>query len=403
MVFLPLPADAIPPLSDNLSWDLSLRSRAERRDDLDFDEEVSDNGLKIWSRGRIGLNYAMGEGSKARIVYQYNNLQNLSTLGSESQKTKQDLVEAYITRNDEGSTLTIGRQKVNKGAQRLMGALEWANTSRSFDGVRLSNGEWDFFAGQLALNPVSNYDVQVGLAANKNQYGETMLIYKSDSSKANQQFTHTGPTGMISHYTLNHRFDQKMGKVRVEAEGSIQWGRKYGADLEAWAGHAKLSTPVSGSMTAFLEGNIATGGSSDGTINTFDNLFPTNHLFYGYGDRQGLSNMTSLSGGVVWQARKDLSLEISAHTFSLYDEEDGWYGVGGGMNKIGGVNAIDATGNSGKDIGSELDFNAKWRLDNKTMFMGGVTVFQPGDFVKSFVNGTVSDSTWAYVQFSRKF
>ncbi|MFQ5345800.1 MAG: alginate export family protein, partial [Mariprofundus sp.] len=52
-----------------------------------------------------------------------------------------DLHQGYLDINrgeDFGARLRVGRQKFNLGAQRLVASLEWVNTARVWDAVRLS-------------------------------------------------------------------------------------------------------------------------------------------------------------------------------------------------------------------------------------------------------------------------
>lgn len=387
LFFIPTPV--IPPLTDDLRWSFQFRERFERKDDFDFNEATSDNSGTWYTRARLSIAYKLGEDSSFNAVYQYTNSQVEPTVGAGTDTDGQDLVEAYLTRKSGGSTLTVGRQKVNKGAQRLIGALEWANSSRAWLGVRLQTKDKDFFWGELAVNPVPNYDTQLAFASMILPCGETMLAYKYNDKPALRQ----------SVYMLDHRFVRKLGDVNLELEGAYQWGRTGGRDQDAWAVTTKATKPINDKMTVFVEANVATGGKSTNESHTFDNFYPTNHLFYGYMDRQALSNMKSFAVGATWKPRKDMSFEATYHSFSLYNDSDSWYGAGGTQNGA----FIDPAGASGSSIGNEIDFVWKWTMDKSQSLEAGFGIFDGGSFVDNVLGFSADQSFWGYAQYGFKF
>ena len=392
MIFF-IPTPTAGPDFGPFDFSFNLRNRYEQRRDAVFDGSTEDDRFNLFTRGRIQLDYSSSETAKFRVVYQYTNNQIMPVGGSDSSVTGQDLVEAYLEDSSGGSLFRIGRQKVNKGNQRLLGALEWVDSSRSWLGVRAKNGSWDLFWGRLAINPAPNFNAQVGLAAYKSSFGETSLIYKHD----------TKPADTVSVTTLDHTWSKSAGRVALSAEGALQWGRSGGKDLEAWAATAKVKFSVSDDVELFVEANVASGGSSATKTRTFDNLYPTNHLYYGYVDRQGWSNMKSLVLGASWKAQKNLSLHATWHSFKLFDDKDGWYNVAGKVNTGPGGAYIDPTGASGDDIGSEFDFVVKWNPAAGHSVAAGFSMFNAGSFVKSFLGGSAATNTWGFVQYGLKF
>lgn len=387
-MFFSLPAQ-LPSLGDGWTTFVELRGRYERRDDADFNSALGDNTVNLLSRGRIGLAYAADPNSTIKLVYQFTSTNLSPTTGGGSDVQGQDLVEANLSRKLGGSTLTLGRQKIAVGGQRLVGPLEWANPSRSWLGARLETKPWTLFWGELESNPVPNPKAQIALASHRSEFGETSVVYKHDTATV----TRTSLT------TIDHRLVRQLGAVGITAEGAFQWGRKGGVDHEAWAGTVRADLPINGRTKLFAETNVATGGAG----HRFDNLYPTNHLYYGMMDLQGWSNMTGFSFGAGWDVDRSTYLEVSYHDFSLYDEADAWIGAAGGVNSSGGVPYIDPSGTSGKRVGSEIDFFARFKLSTTTTLEGGFAVFSPGEFVKSFVAGSATQSTFGYVQVGLKF
>jgi hypothetical protein len=79
-----------------------------------------------------------------------NTLLDFSANGLDIHQAYVDLVKA----EDGGFMGRFGRQEVNFGGQRLVGAVNWTQQARAFDGIRVgtggSVGHFDVFAAKLA-------------------------------------------------------------------------------------------------------------------------------------------------------------------------------------------------------------------------------------------------------------
>lgn len=391
MIFF-MPASSLPPLTDELFWSFQFRERYERRDNADFTDATNDNNGKWFTRARLGLTFDAGDNTKVHTTYQYTNAQVIPMVGAESQATGQDLVEAYLQHTNGGSTLTLGRQKLNKGRQRMLGALEWANSSRSWLGARVQNGDWDYFWGNLAVNPSPNFNTELAMIAKKGEHGETMLAYKHNNAGATQ-----------SVYMLDHRWVSKMGGMDFDVEGAYQWGQSGGLDHDAWAVSARVTKKFDEDWSGYVEANVATGGQSATKNRRFDNFYPTNHLYYGFMDRQGLTNMTGFSLGVNWQMQSDMSFAFAYHTYSLYDDTDGWFGAGGGMNTGPGGNYIDPAGASGSNVGSEFNATWKWKLARGQSLEAGMGIYDAGGFTEAILGASADQNFWGYASYGFRF
>ena len=116
-----------------------------------------------------------------------------------------------------------------------------------------------------------------------------------------------------------------------------------------------------GRANCTLAGSTATGCK---TANTFENMFPTNHIHMGYMDVQAWKNMMSPS--INFQARptKDDHIEIWGTSLNLANKADNWY------RGTQGVYVFSKNGNTKSHIGDELD--VAWTH----MFMDGKLAFQ---------------------------
>src|SRR5204863_880896 len=93
-----------------------------------------------------------------------------------------------------------------------------------------------------------------------------------------------------------------------------------------------------------LEYNFASGDSSptDGKHGTFENLFPTNHKFYGFMDAFSLQNIHNLRLTASVKPLPRLTLTADYHAFWLADTSDSVYTVAGARR--GGITATPGTG-----------------------------------------------------------
>ena len=102
------------------------------------------------------------------------------------------------------------------------------------------------------------------------------------------------------------------------------------------------------------------------TANTFENMFPTNHIHMGYMDVQAWKNMMSPSVNLQFRPSKNDHIEIWATNLNLANTKDNWY------RATQGVYVFSKTNNTKRHIGDELDFT--WTH----LFMDGKLSFQAG-------------------------
>ncbi len=145
--------------------------------------------------------------------------------------------------------------------------------------------------------------------------------------------------------------------------------------------------------------NVSTGAGAQNcsTANTFENMFPTNHIHMGYMDVQAWKNMLSPSANFQARPSKDDHIEVWYTNLNLANARDNWYRGSQGVYVWSKVN------NTKTHIGDEIDFT--WTH----MFMDGKVAFQAtyghlfaGGYIQENV-GTSVDQEWAYVQLWMNF
>ena len=89
---------------------------------------------------------------------------------------------------------------------------------------------------------------------------------------------------------------------------------------------------------------------TDTTSQTFQNLFATTHLHYGYMDFSSLQNLHDVRLSYAIKPATQISIALEGHIQYLATSADFWYNVGGVFRNAGGY----ATRGHSKRLGHEL-------------------------------------------------
>ncbi|MBL8061268.1 MAG: alginate export family protein [Chthonomonas sp.] len=383
----------LPTLKDlKITPDVELRGRFERRVDKDFVRSLNDNRSDFLWRVRPGVT-ATAKNWNARIQLQYAHTVSWTEAKNFSAENP-NVSLAYAQFNAGEGKLTVGRQKITLGDERLIGTLEWQNVARSMDGIRYQDKDWDASAFEFGVAFNRPVNARVLAVSHKNPLGTTSYILKSDETSA----------GDVTVHTLDHVWKGKLGKdLNGEFEIAGQMGKVGPRDLGAIAAHARATYAFDKKFSLGLEGNIATGGQSANHSKTFDNLYPTNHKFYGSADMQGWRNMQELSLHASYKTDPNGTLLLAWHNFWLFDATDAWYGATGGINPRPGGTYVDPTGASGRHVGSEIDITYNRKLGANGSSSIGFAVFRPGGFVKNLNPAQDRLQYWGYWMVNYKF
>lgn len=339
----------------------------------------------------------------------------------------------------------IGRQELSYGDERLIGSFDWNNAGRVFDAVKFrwqgSNFWVEVFAGDVVLNNVASgnrdnsfddrsywqddfYGVYAQTTALSFQVteGYVLLRDKDDNS-------FDGPAREI--WTIGARVKSKakfmpwdyyaeiagqVGEVDGPGQGPAQnVARRFGDNsLKSGIDHTALAAVVGGGFTFTnccikprigLEYNYASGDGNpnDRESHTFDNLYPTNHKFFGYMDLFAWKNIHNPRATLNLTPHKNVGVQLDYHLFWLADSEDFWYRAN--QAPVGVPARRDATGNSGDFVGSEIDLTVNWNVCKYAKVQGGYSHFFHGDFVTETEAGNNgnNDADFVYVQTTLSF
>ena len=191
------------------------------------------------------------------------------------------------------------------------------------------------------------------------------------------------------------------GQFLYETEGGIQLGDQNGRNVIAGfattgAGYRWKNAPWTPTVWTYYD--YASGGGPTGTDHTFNQLFPFGHYYLGWIDQVGRQNIHDFNVHFYFYPTKWATGWIQFHRFWLADPRDALYLPSGVANRR------DRTGNSGTDVGRELDIVGMFHLSSHIDLMAGYSHFFGGNFMKrtSSANQAV-DGDFTFVQASYRW
>lgn len=349
-----------------------------------------------------------------------------------------DLHQAYFMLGNHKEfplSLKVGRQEMSCGDERLIGAFAWNNIGRSFDEAKLRwQNAWfsaDFFTGMPVVprdeqfDMPNSYDWLSGVYATSLKIPKTILegyfLARNASREAINYYSDPQfpqPTARDI-YTVGGRLKSKPGEPGnwdYTIEGAYQFG-----DYAATAGSKRLTqdafmfiaqggytfanawaTPRLGAEFDYSSGD---DNSADGTHGTFDNLFPTNHKFYGSMDMVSLQNIKDLGVNLTLKPTPRMSVAFMGNALWLADTHDAFYTVTGGTRPAPyAVNATTAKYDN--FVGTEFTAVAGYAVTRFAQVEAGYGHFFVGDYIAQSLAAPAfgsRDADWVYVQSTIKF
>lgn len=308
-----------------------------------------------------------------------------------------DFQNAFIDINLALNPATIifrpGRQELQFGGQRLVSPLDWANTRRTFDGVRgiVKKGGWRFDGFWSQSVAVRKYSMNCGSASGKELYGiygtgnlpssgSTLDLYWLGYLNERAQFGDIG--GRESRQTIGARSKGGLGDsgADYELEAAYQFGDLDAASISAFMftgqlGYTFASTKSKPRLYTNLDFATGDDDPADNSVQTFNQLFPLGHAYLGYIDFVGRQNVIDWSGGLALSPAPKWKSTAAAHYFWRENANDAIYNPGGSI-----VRAGDA--GSSKAIGLEIDLTLGYAFNRFVNLSGGYSHFFPGSFIK---------------------
>ncbi|MCG8406188.1 MAG: alginate export family protein [Phycisphaerales bacterium] len=313
-------------------------------------------------------------------------------------------------------TVRFGRQELQYGNQRFISPLDWANTRRRFDGVKVFYEHEKFDIDAFYVRPIP-IDLSEALNRKPDEYREEQHFYGLYSTykgiprhffdlyflalrDTGDLVNANGRAGDLSLYTIGGRLGGKTGPFDYEGELAGQWGKFAGDTVHAWSAALDSGftfrdvpwTPRIGVGFDYASGDDDPG---DGTHDTFNQLFPLGHKYLGLLDLVARQNILATNVNLTFKPHKKVTTRLAWHTFWNDSTRDALYNAGGAPTRR------DPLGGSGHDIGNELDLTIKYVIDVHQSILLGYSHFWGNNFIRS--TGPDDDADFLYFQYAFKF
>ncbi|HFE46718.1 MAG TPA: hypothetical protein ENJ18_14680 [Nannocystis exedens] len=371
--------------------------RSQGRYNVDQDPAPGDRQHNIYQRVRVGLLGAVGP---VRAFIQVSDVREWGfETSTVSNQANIDLYQGYLeiqsSKGGKKGGLRVGRQMLQVGSSRLIGARIWNSVGQSFDALR-AYGSLGRFSADLGLMMLSRPQVftageQIQTRGSYAAYLQLradlwpQLAIETLTIGLSERPTPSATTLERDIITSGLRLvGDPLRGVHYDIEAYGQFGQNLGLRHRAWALVSELAYTSESKLRpgGYLRYHYASGqgctgtpdeGCGNGESHEFLRLFGLRHAFYGVMDRVALSNLRELELAATMQAHRTVNLSLSYHFFQL-DKPTGIWRDGPG--RAVGV-GWDPT-NKSRDLGQEIEFIANIRpFTANVRIQPGYAVFLP--------------------------
>lgn len=394
--------------------------------------------LTLFAQFQDARLYGLGDNaSGAGRVYQA-----FSRRGDSDSTSGQDLRQLWFeVRPRENLSLRVGRMdielgaqvpdsesnwkylKIKRASQRLVGTVGWTHGERSNDGATLSydtGGHHLFVFGAIPTTGV--FDLSGAYRSQSDiLYGGVSWTVKRDTWLRNTEIrgfflgygddrpaSEGGLPEDIEVYTFGFSaigiYPLGPGNLDLFVWGAGQGGEYNDRDHWAGAGIAELGyqLPELFAKPWLRAGlNIASGGGPSGDHNTFFNMLPTNHLYYGFADHLAFQNLIDILVQLKLAPHPKVGINLMAHHFRLVDADDGQYFGTGAFTKRRnlGFGANPSLGEH--EVATELDIVLDLEIYNGLALQGGYSYIWGAEIWETGFQD--EDVEWGFLQLSWKY
>ena len=337
-----------------------------------------------------------------------------------------------LERDDKPVWLRVGRQELLFGSQRLVSPLDWGNTRRNFEGIRIKSPGTDWDLDAWLTNPVNTATPGTGGGIGPNLgvnylgnrfdsadhdiiFGGGWATYKGikdhtfDTFLLWSQYNSVFPGGtgypLGNRFTYGHRW---LGTFNVDGgdrayltdiEGGYQFGNDHGQSVQAGYvttgfGHQWKAVPWKPTLWGFYDYASGDGNSKDGVNNTFFQYYGLVHAYLGLIDNIARQNISDINWRLQLQPTPKLNLQVAQHFFQLANSNDTLYSVTG--------SPVGSTG-FGSNVGNELDLLASYTVNQNLSIEAGYFEFWYGNYINSNPATARGNAQQFYVQTTLRY
>jgi len=332
-----------------------------------------------------------------------------------TQENHGDIHQLFIDVNPLGEqtplTLRLGRQELNYGHDRMIGAFEWVSTRRRFDGVKVfyRSHKWDIDA--FAVRPVrvqrtasddwdDDYNFFGVYTTIRPLAGHGLDLYVFYADRSDQVENPNGHTSGRTVTTAGTRLWGKGQRWDYDIELAGQWGHWAGDSVRA----TFLEADVGYTLNHPWHPRLGTGfgwasgddDPFDRQVGTWDQLFTYDHVCISFQDLIGRQNVTRYYAALEAWPTSTLKTSIFYHWYWLNEEKDYYYNSGASPV------LRDLDGHSGRRLGSALELMLEYQMTANTSLMAVYSHFWDETFFHRVV-GDDDDPDLLFIQFRYMF
>jgi hypothetical protein len=313
-----------------------------------------------------------------------------------------DLLNAFVDAKLTGDvTLRVGRQELQYGAQRTISPLDWGNTRRTFEGVKLITKHCDWSIDGFYTNLVRVAPDDFDEADHDISFYGIYSVYSGlqDSTVDIYALGLDNENIGLSIWTLGARINGGNGDWLWEAEGAYQGGdaanaaRGAGVDHDAGfftVGLGRKFECLCWKPTLWVYYDYASGDDGVGDFNGYNQIFPLAHKYLGFIDAVQRSNIEAPNVLLTMQPHDKVKLLLWYYYFQSNS--------GAPVPSIGGTPPQNAS----KDLGQELDAVVTYTITPRSSILFGYSHFWRGNKIANGAPAT-NDADFFYTQWHLNF
>lgn len=344
-------------------------------------------------------------------------------------------------------SVKVGRQELAYGDQRLVGHFRWNNNARTFDAikVRWQNAIFgvDVFTGGVVYNDNNNLNRSNSQDAFSGAYFNFPTLAKNEivetyffARNVERGIATDNWTGVPAPFRFPGAQDIYTAGLRIKSKPNAYGPYDYGVEAMYQFGNRTAVFPGTTAAAALAaprlehraQALVAQGGytwsenwgqprlaliysygsgdknAADSKSGTFQNLFPTNHLFYGYMDLSSLQNLHDIRLAYTVKPTPTTSVALEGQLHYLAKTTDFWYNVAGVPRNFTGAPVGSGGGyrinpSYSHEIGQEIDLVGAWSITHYAQIELGLSHYFRGDYIKQSLSAVGSrDANYAYLQ-----
>jgi hypothetical protein len=312
-----------------------------------------------------------------------------------------DFLNAFVDLSpNDCLTFRLGRQELLYGAERLISPLDWANTRRTFEGLKLILRLDDWTVDSFYTHLVPVIPDRLDEADYRQAFYGTYATYTPCPNETWDLYyigydnEHPGSiTSDFSLHTLGGRLYKTCGDWLYEMEGGGQFGRESGLEVGHEAAFATVGMGRKLSQhrwqpTVWFYYDYASGNAGGDSFNRFNHLFPLGHKYFGFIDAVQRSNIEAPNVLLTMKPHQKWDLLLWYWHFMANQAGD----------IVPSISATPAQSTTSKDLGDEVDLTARYSFGPRSNVLFGYSHFWRGDKILA-----PQDADFFYTQWELNF